>query len=115
MPVTVPTVEVYAGDTVDWPIYTLQNPDQSPRDLEGEGWTEWRAQWRVKEVSPVAIDLIVDASEANVGVLKIKASPEATASMNVPGVWDLQATKGDEIKTFLRGKTKYTKDVTRDA
>lgn len=113
MPVQVPTVSVYAGDTVDWPTYTFRNASNQPRDLNAEGWTNWAAQWRTRPESVTALTLDVDDSKADEGIITIKASAAVTAAMEAAGVWDLQATKGGVVHTFLAGKTKYTKDVTR--
>lgn len=113
MPVQVPTVEIYAGDTGHWPVYTVQDPEGNPRELISEGWTDWKAQWRADPTATEVVELIVDASRADEGMLIIRATPDQTAAMASAGVWDLQATNGDEVKTWFRGKTKYIQDVTR--
>jgi hypothetical protein len=109
----VPTVAIYAGDSALWPVYTLKTPDNAPRDLAAEGWTGWSAQWRATEDAANAVQLTVDASRANEGIILLAASPAQTATMGGPGVFDVQSERNGEVKTWLRGKTKYTKDITR--
>jgi hypothetical protein len=110
----VPTVNIYAGDTTVWPTYTFTDEAQQPRDLVNEGWSFWTAQWRPKADAATFIDLVVDASQASTGVVKISASSIDTALMGGNGVWDLQAISNGAVKTWVRGKTKWTEDVTRD-
>jgi hypothetical protein len=112
MPVTVPAVAVYAGDTVDWPTLTFLDGNGNPRDLVAEGWTNWEAQWRTTVTSGSSIELIVDVSEANAGIINIQASATQTRSMGNAGVWDLQAINGAVVRTWAVGKTTYTQDVT---
>jgi hypothetical protein len=109
----VPTVTVYGGDTVDWPTYTLKDSAGNFRDLDDEGWTDWKAQWRAKPEAGDPIELTVDATAASAGMLRLSATSAQTEAMQGPGFWDLQATQGDRVQTFLRGRTKWVQDVTR--
>jgi hypothetical protein len=115
MPATVGTVAVYAGDTVQWPVYTIKTSDNQVRDLNAEGWTQWQAQWRPTDDSENEISLQFDGSRLTEGMLLISASPVATRAMGGSGVWDIQSVGTDgQVKTWLRGKTKWTEDVTRN-
>jgi hypothetical protein len=109
----VPTVEIYAGDTAIWPVYTFKDDDGNPRNLVQEGWGSWEAQWRPKADSDMLINLVIDDSQANVGIIKVVAGSTKTVQMGGNGVWDLQAVNGSTVKTWVRGKTKWIQDVTR--
>lgn len=114
MPVTVDPVEVYAGDTVTWPTYTFKMSDKvTPRNLAAEGWTNWTVQWRPTPDSPSEVTLNFDGSRLSEGIILISASPLNTRLMKSNGVWDIQAERNGQVKTFLRGKTKWVQDVTR--
>jgi len=102
-------VPVYAGDTTPFFSYTFANGGV-PDDMSA--WT-WQAQWRLKPAAENFLTLDVDASLAATGVISISASAATTAQMTGSGVWDLQGTRGDEVRTWLRGTTVFTRDVTR--
>jgi hypothetical protein len=34
-------------------------------------------------------------------------------AMGSNGIWDIQAVNDEQVKTWLRGKTKWVEDVTR--
>lgn len=115
MPTVIPAVPVYAGDAVDWPILTFAvevNSALVPINLDAAGWGTWLATWKSSVREATAISLTVDASEASVGTIKIKATPANTRAMRSSGVWDLQATNGALVKTWAYGTTKFTQDVT---
>jgi hypothetical protein len=113
MATEVPVVAIYSGDTAIWPTYTFTDDSQQPRNLVAEGWGSWEAQWRPKADADTEITLVVDDSNAASGVIKISSGPVNTALMGGNGVWDLQAVNGGTVKTWVRGKTKWTEDVTR--
>ena len=112
IPPEVPAVPVYAGDTCVFPSYTFQE-GTAPIDLTAAGWTDWAASWRWKATEQESIILTVDASRASSGIIDISASADVTRAMGAAGVWDLQATRPGEVRTFLRGSTTYLQDVTR--
>jgi hypothetical protein len=115
MPAQVATVAVYAGDTVRWPVYTIKTSDNQPRNLVAEGWTDWEVQWRPTDDAASEITLDFDGSRLTEGMLLISANPDASRAMGSSGVWDIQSVNADgQVKTWLRGKTKWTEDVTRD-
>lgn len=112
-PTIVPAVSIYAGDTLDFPIYTFKT-DATPFNFVADNWSDWVAQWRPTPESSEVIDLIVDDSQANVGIIFVSATAAQTALMGEHGVWDLQATQfGLHIRTWLRGATVYAQDVSR--
>jgi hypothetical protein len=112
-PVQVPVVPIYAGDSVAFPVYTVKTAEGAAIDLVADGWSDWRAQWRPQADAQDSIELTVDASRANEGMILIRVAAEDTANMGGAGVWDLQATRAGLVRTWLRGKTKWTRDVTR--
>lgn len=108
-------VEVYAGDTLSFPTYRFTETIDgvtTPEDLTA--WIGWTAQWRVNEYSVDAITLAVDITEGANGILTLTATAEQTDAMGTGGMWDVQATHPEAgVRTFLRGTTTWTKDVTR--
>lgn len=114
IPAEVPPVPVYAGDTCVFPTYTFKTDGGEPLDLVAEGWTDWTSMWRHKTTATdEPITLSIDISQASSGVLSITASAAQTRLMDGAGVWDLQAERPNEVRTFLRGSTTYLLDVTR--
>lgn len=118
MPARVPFEDVVAGDS--WSKqYELRKRDKVdstvtlPMHFVDEGWTDWMAMWRHLPTSQHAIVLAVDASSANDGILIVSATPAQTRDMGESGVWDLQATRGAEVKTWLSSGFNWESDVTR--
>lgn len=111
-PVTVPDWRVYAGDTTTRTI-TLTDTGGAPVDLAG--WEEWRACWRPYPSSRTMVDLPVDASRASEGVVVVSVPTEASAVGGGlrSGVWDLQARRGEVVRTWVRGRIIWEEDVTR--
>lgn len=117
-PASVPDVEIYAGDTAEWPPFTFTT-DGTPIDLTD--WDDWTATWRPTPGSADSVDLDVDTTAGATGTVKITASATATRAMQnlAPkvfdgfGYWDLQAVNGAVVRTWLRGKTINREDVTR--
>lgn len=110
MPTTVPDVDVYAGDTLEFPTYTITDDADAPLNLSG--WT-FTAMWRPHPSSETVLPLTVDASSAATGVLRISATAIQTRTMARSGVWDLEGVQGSTVRTFLTGATKYVQDVSR--
>ena len=108
-PPTVPILEVYAGDTFEQ-SFVFQT-DGVPRDLTAEGWGSWLAQIRPTVESVDVVSFTVDSSQAAVGRIVLKLTAGQTTSLT-GAVYDLQATKGSTIRTFLRGSLTIVKDVT---
>lgn len=105
-----PAVRVYAGDTTSFYGYTFKTGAVAD---DMSGWT-FRAQWRRKDTDVEFLELIVDATQKNIGKVYVSASPATSTAMNGPGVWDLQGTSVlGVVETFVRGVTVLTKDVTR--
>jgi hypothetical protein len=110
-PFTVPPVNVYAGDDVSTEYVFKENND--PLDLSD--WT-FTAQWRADVDASTALDLDVDDSDAAEGFVRVVISDETSAAMGQNGVWDLEGRRGndgEEVRTFLVGRTVWRKDVTR--
>lgn len=116
-PASVPDVDIYAGDTFEWPaLRFLSNGD--PIDLTD--WTDWAATWRPKLGSANSVVLEVDLTDAADGTVKVTASAADTRAMQNYvgeifdgfGYWDLQATKAGVVRTWVRGRTINGEDVT---
>lgn len=112
VPVSVPDWRVYAGDTTARTI-TLTDTDGAPVDLTG--WEEWRASWRPYPSSSTMVDLPVDASRVSEGVVVVSVPTEASAVGGGlrSGVWDMQARRGEVVRTWVRGRIVWEEDVTR--
>lgn len=119
MPASIPSEEIYAGDT--WSrSFEILRPDPGdpavtvPVDFVAEGWGSWAAQWRLRASAPdPAMALAVDVSQAAAGVLTLSATATQTRAMGQSGVWDLQASRGAEVRTWLVGRFDWRLDVTR--
>jgi len=109
LPIEVGKLSFYTGDTFAFPDYTIK-PGGVVTDFSSY---TWKAQWRPAGDSETFVELTVDTSEANVGKFGITASAAQTATMKGSGVWDLQATLGAIVKTWIRGTTMGYEDVTR--
>jgi hypothetical protein len=110
-PVDIPALPIYRGDTFSQ-TFVIKVAGEI-RDLVADGWTDWVSSWRPYPDADEVIVLSVDDSLANVSSLIISASSADTRLMGRAGVWDLQASRGAEIRTWLRGEfSPYEKDVT---
>jgi len=110
MPTQVPAVDIYAGDTVQFPTYTFVDDQGEARNLSTYTFT---AKWRAHAAASEAIDLTVDQTNKATGVVGVSASATQTRDMAGSGVWDLQGTVGAVVETFVYGPTVWTQDVTR--
>ena len=110
LPITIPIIEIYAGDTFEQ-SFVFQT-DGVARDLVTEGWGSWLAQIRAAPDSATSTAFTVDSSQANVGRITLKLTATATSTL-AGAVFDLQATKGATVQTFLRGRIVIVKDVSR--
>jgi len=112
-PIEVPETPVYQGDSLTM-SYVLKDGDPAtPIDLVEDGWTGWVAQWRPFPASPEFEEFGIDVSGASTGHVVLSLTPTQTASLR-NGVWDLQAERSGEVRTWLRGELIFSKDVTRD-
>jgi hypothetical protein len=109
-PAIVPVLKVYRGDTFS-ASFVIKS-DDSPLDFVSLGWGSWSAQWREKPLADNPVAFTVDSTSASSGCLKITMAASNTATLK-DGYWDLQATKGGEVKTWLRGEVLVQQDVTR--
>lgn len=110
-PITVPKTPIYRGDSLVLSYVLKEGDPAAVIDLVAAGWTSWRAQWRPFVSSDSFVEMTVDTSLANVGRITISASAAQTQNMG-GGVWDLQAERPGEVRTWLRSAVIFTKDVT---
>lgn len=109
-PAIIPVLKVYKGDTFS-ASFTIKS-DSSALNFVSLGWGSWIAQWRETPGSKTAVSFTVDSTLASTGTIKITMSAANTATLK-NGYWDLQAVKGNEVKTWLRGEVLVQQDVTR--
>lgn len=111
-PTEAPLVRVYAGDDAELVRYQLFQADGvTPRDLTG--YTNWIAQWRTSADSTTFLPLTVDTTNLAIGKFVVAAPNTTTAAMTGDGVWDVEATGPEGIRTFVFGRTSLRRDVTR--
>ena len=104
--------QLYAGDPSVLSMHL--KIDGVPANLSE--YSDWKCQWRTSSSSEKAVDIFVDDSEKASGKIRLYITPEQTSVDNGPvrtGVWDVQAMLDNEPRTFLRGTTQWTRDVTR--
>ena len=111
-PATAPVVQIYAGDTYTQ-TYVFKDDAGVAIDLSAEGWGDWAAQYRTTRPALTAHDFDVDATLASQGSITVSMTKEATDELVHNGVWDLQATNGAALKTWITGAVHVEKDVTR--
>lgn len=109
-PTNVGTLSVYAGDTFSQ-TFTFKEDDVAI-DLVDAGWDSWTAQYRKNASSTTAVSFAVDTSSAASGQITITLSAAQTATLE-SGVFDLQATQGSVVRTWVAGGLNVRKDVTR--
>lgn len=111
VPARIEAWRIYAGD--DAQVTLTLTVDGVPADLSG--WGEWRAAWRVRPGVGVPVELVVDVSRVSEGVVVVRV-PGALSAVDGgvvrSGVWDLQARREGETKTFVRGSVEWVGDVT---
>lgn len=106
-PIAAPDWNIYAGDTFSQ-SYVFKT-DGTAINLSSQGWSSWVAKWQPYQGT--GITLTVDASQASTGTIVITATPTQTEAMNGPGLWDLQASQGSTVRTWIRGKSQFIQDV----
>lgn len=118
VPVLTSKIEVYAGDS--WsqsfvakvPVVPITDPIvYEPEDLTG--WADWKCQWRAAETSTDSVELVVNV-DATEGTITVSATPAQTRAMGKDGVADVQAVKDSDVRTFIRFRTDWKRDITRD-
>jgi hypothetical protein len=111
VPIYSTALEVYAGDT--WSQAFVFKTGDDPEDLTG--WSDWEAEWRETPDATDSITLSASVSgDPADGTIVVSATPEQTRAMGASGVFDVQALDGVTVRTFIRCKTKWRQDVTRD-
>lgn len=109
-PTKVPAVQIYAGDTYIQD-YVFKDSTGAPINLDG--WSNWKAEYRTSAGSPNSVDFDVDITGIALGEITVTMPADVTATLRHNGVWDLQATQGTTVKTFLASDVIVECDVTR--
>lgn len=110
-PVKVPALEIYRGDSFSQTYVLKDSVTGVVRDLVDEGWDSWIAQWRPFIGSPESVSFTVDTAEADLGQVTVSLTATQTAGL-ATGVWDLQASQGDIVRTWLVGTVAFVEDIT---
>jgi hypothetical protein len=103
-------VSIYQGDRKVFPPHAFK-VGVTPYDFVAAGYTDWACTWESR--SGVRIDLDVSTSQPEIGVIRVIADTEATSVMTESGAWDVQAIIDGQPRTWFRGTTLFTADVTR--
>lgn len=114
-PVDLGTLPLYRGDAHgrNKVTITLTDNDDEPVDLTAFG-DEWASQARANAASTASIDLDVDDTGAEDGVLVVSVPDEHAAALRGPLVFDVQVTGGSiDPLTLFAGKFSVGADVTR--
>lgn len=104
--------EIYAGDDEALQV-TVRDEECDRISLEGY---EVTAAWRCASCSEDEVELRVDVSEAERGVLTVHIDGEQTSIPDGPirsGVFDIQTVKDGVTRTILRGPVTWMGDVER--
>lgn len=112
-PNAAPELMIYAGDTFSQEFVFLDATTGEPIDLDEAGWDNWEAQYREDRYAREFEAFTIDSSAADEGSITISMTAEETAKLRERGVWDMQATKGDEVRTFVTSFVYVEQDVTR--
>jgi hypothetical protein len=99
-------LKLYAGDETAVVVTALDRVTKTPVDLSDRTWA---AQWRRKRSSSTAVDLSVDDSGANAGVLIVYFP----GTLDPLGCWDLEGDHAGGKDTILTGEVRVEPDVTR--
>ena len=105
----------YAGDVGDFQVIFTNSSDE-PIDLS---YLTWAAQIRKTRTSVDYTVLVIDTTDASIGVLIVKIPGDITRLLaddlwNKTSQWDLQATSGGiDSATILQGSIYSGLDVTR--
>ena len=112
-PNAAPELMIYAGDTFTQEFVFLDATTGEPIDLDEAGWDNWEAQYREERSAREFVSFTVDASAAFEGSVTISLTAEETATLHERGVWDLQATNVEDVRTFVTSFVYVEQDVTR--
>ena len=110
-PQSVNTVRIWRGDDTVLGGFGLTDVLDVPVDLSTHTFT---AQWREDVGDIVAYDLVVNVSQANVGVVSASMPSAVTALIVGRGGWDLQSVDSvGFVRTWITGRTTVDGDYTR--
>ena len=99
-------LELYAGDHAVF-AWRLADPAGS---LRLDDWDNWRCEWRDGNLLE---ELDLDMSQAAAGIITLSIPAEQTRRMRGRGAWDIQSDLGGIVRTWVRGTTTWTEDITR--
>ncbi|NYF13623.1 hypothetical protein HDC34_001917 [Pseudoclavibacter sp. JAI123] len=108
-PIDVGPFEVYNSDTFTR-VFGFERNDAPLEDLAD--WTNWRAQWRGDDEGEL-VELTITVFPL-LGTVTVSAPAALVPLMHSPGQFDVKATRGTEVRTWIRGETYWRSGVTRD-
>ena len=110
-PAEAPLLQIYGGDNLIQPLIFTEKIDgvDTPIDFVAEGWTNWQAYWRPYQGA--IMTLTADDEYASIGKITVLATAAQTTAMGGPGFWELKSFRGEEVRTWLHGKTNFTTSV----
>lgn len=111
-PIPVPDVLIYAGDTFEQ-TFVFKNPAGEVIDLDAEGWTQWKAQYRCCRDCTDYVDFQVTHTNADEGVITIGLPADQTVNLRKNGYWDLRAKHASVVKTFIASRVEVLRGITR--
>ena len=103
-------IKVSRGDTDGIPIEIKEGGVAA--DLTGRTYA---AQLRRTKNATAAVDVTVDTTEADTGLLILRLEPAVTETLTGEFQWDLEQTMGGTVRTLLTGRWTFDPDVTREA
>jgi hypothetical protein len=111
-PSTVPVVNVYGGDTFDQTYLFKAGTPPVAINFVTEGWSNWLCECKPHDDTDAVFPITVDVSQASTGRITLTGTAAQTADFR-SGTFDLQASKGATVKTWIRGTIEWTEDISR--
>jgi hypothetical protein len=105
-------IKIYQGDTVMIPL-TFRDSDGNPIDLTGITFESQIRRAPADEEATPLISMDCNVPEPTSGRVLISLSSEQTTLLDNLYVYDLQATNGSVVRTYLSGTISVVKEVTR--
>lgn len=104
-PVKVPDWKLYRGDYSEL-RFEFEGEDSVPIPLDD--WNNWSAAWLPSRGELRQLEVTAEGNAVTVAF-----PSEVTQGVEtINGSWDVQAENNGRVRTWLRGQTKLTKDVT---
>ena len=99
---------LYRGDTCTWTFYFWNDPaETAPFDLTGA-----TVAAEIRDRPSGSQIVVLDCEITLPNVIDVTFPDDQWTNVPVTGVWDLQLTFPDKIRTMVAGKTTVTPDVT---